>query len=114
MLAEGSDAAALTRSIPLRDALEDALICYAQNGEALRPEQGYPLRLLIPGWEGNTCIKWLRRLKLGTAPFMTREETSKYTDVMPDGTARQFTLVMDAKSVITTPVGRATDSPWLC
>jgi sulfane dehydrogenase subunit SoxC len=105
MLAEGSDAAAMTRSIPLAPAIEEALLCYAQNGEALRPEQGYPLRLLLPGWEGNICIKWLRRLKLGKAPFMTREETSHYTDLMPDGTARQFTLVMEAKSVITAPSG---------
>lgn len=105
MLAEGSDAAAMTRSLPLAEIMEEALLCYAQNGEALRPEQGYPLRLLIPGWEGNTCIKWLRRLKLGAAPFMTREETSQYTDLMPDGKARQFTMVMEAKSVITTPSG---------
>lgn len=105
MLAEGSDAAAMTRSLPLASILEEAILCYAQNGEPLRPEQGYPLRLLIPGWEGNTCIKWLRRLKLGRAPFMTREETSQYTDLMPDGTARQFTMVMDAKSVITSPSG---------
>mgnify|MGYP001294414623 CR=1 FL=1 len=105
MLAEGSDAAAMTRSLPVGEILNEALLCYAQNGEALRPEQGHPLRLVIPGWEGNTCIKWLRRLKLGTAPFMTREETSHYTDLMPDGTARQFTMVMDAKSVITTPSG---------
>ncbi len=105
MLAEGSDAAAMTRSLPLALLIEEALLCYAQNGEPLRPEQGYPLRLLLPGWEGNTCIKWLRRLKLGTAPFMTREETSQYTDLMPDGTARQFTMVMEAKSVITSPSG---------
>jgi sulfane dehydrogenase subunit SoxC len=105
MLAEGSDAAALTRSIPLADILDEALLCYAQNGEALRPEQGYPLRLLLPGWEGNACIKWLRRLKLGTEPYMTREETSHYTDLMPDGKARQFTMVMEAKSVITSPSG---------
>ncbi len=105
VLAEGSDAAALTRSLPLAEVLKDALLCYGQNGEALRPEQGYPLRLVIPGWEGNTCIKWLRRLKLGTAPFMTREETSRYTDLMPDGTARQFTFVMEAKSVMTSPSG---------
>jgi sulfane dehydrogenase subunit SoxC len=105
MLAEGSDAAAMTRSIPLAAALDEALLCYAQNGEALRPEQGYPLRLLLPGWEGNTNVKWLRRLKLGAAPFMTREETSHYTDLMPDGTARQFTFVMEAKSVITSPSG---------
>ena len=105
MLAEGSDAAAMTRSLPLAHVIEEALLCYAQNGEPLRPEQGYPLRLLLPGWEGNTCIKWLRRLKLGTAPFMTREETSHYTDLMPDGRARQFTMVMEAKSVITRPSG---------
>ncbi|MBP8154634.1 MAG: sulfite dehydrogenase, partial [Nitrospira sp.] len=105
VLAEGSDSAAMTRSLPLAEVLKDALLCYAQNGEALRPEQGYPLRLVLPGWEGNTCIKWLRRLKLGTAPFMTREETSRYTDLMPDGTARQFTFVMEAKSVITGPSG---------
>jgi len=105
VLAEGSDAAALTRSIPLSSSLKDALLCYAQNGEPLRPEQGYPLRLLIPGWEGNTCVKWLRRLKLMANPAMTREETAKYTDLMPDGTARQFTLEMDAKSVITSPSG---------
>jgi sulfane dehydrogenase subunit SoxC len=105
VLAEGSDAAVLTRSLPLAEALNEALLCYAQNGEALRPEQGYPLRLVIPGWEGNTCIKWLRRLKLGTAPFMTREETARYTDLMPDGKARQFTFVMEAKSAITWPSG---------
>ena len=105
MLAEGSDAAALTRSLPVDRVLEDALLCYAQNGEALRPEQGYPLRLLVPGFEGNTCIKWLRRLKLVSAPLMTREETSKYTDLMPDGIARQFTFDMEAKSVIMAPSG---------
>ena len=107
MLAEGSDAAGLDRSVPLTDdVLEDALICYGQNGEALRPEQGYPLRLLLPGMEGNISVKWLRRLKLGSAPFMTRWETAKYTDLMPDGKAYQFSLVMEAKSVITTPSGR--------
>ncbi|MFM8552412.1 MAG: sulfite dehydrogenase [Nitrospiraceae bacterium] len=108
MLAEGSDAGAMARSIPLAQAMAEALICYAQNGEALRPEQGYPLRLLLPGWEGNANVKWLRRLKLGIAPWMTRDETSHYTDLMPDGTARQFTLVMDAKSVITSPSGGQT------
>ena len=105
MLAEGSDAAAMTRSIPLASVLDEALVCYAQNGAALRPEQGYPMRLLLPGWEGNASIKWLRRLELGATPWMTREETSRYTDLMPDGTARQFTFVMEAKSVITSPSG---------
>ena len=107
MLAEGSDAAGLTRSVPLTgDVLSEAVVCYGQNGEALRPEQGYPLRLLLPGLEGNINVKWLRRLKLGTAPFMTRWETSKYTDLMPDGSAYQFSLVMEAKSVITNPCSR--------
>ena len=105
MLAEGADAAGMTRSVPIAKALDDALLVYAQNGERLRPEQGYPLRLFLPGYEGNTNVKWLRRLKLGDQPFQTREETSKYTDLMPDGTARQFTFVMEAKSVITFPSG---------
>jgi sulfane dehydrogenase subunit SoxC len=105
LLAEGADAAAMSRSVPLDRALDDALLVYAQNGEMLRPEQGYPLRLLLPGLEGNISIKWLRRLKAAAAPFMTREETSKYTDLLPDGSARQFTLVMEAKSVIVRPSG---------
>ena len=107
VLAEGADAAALTRSVPLTDeVLSEAIVCYAQNGEALRPEQGYPVRLLLPGFEGNINIKWLRRLKVGSAPFMTRWETAKYTDLLPNGTAYQFSLVMEAKSVITSPSGR--------
>jgi sulfane dehydrogenase subunit SoxC len=106
ILAEGADAAAMTRSIPLAKALDDALLVYGQNGEMLRPEQGYPLRLLLPGYEGNMNIKWLRRLKVGDAPFQTREETAKYTDLMPDGTARQFTFAMAVKSVITAPSAR--------
>lgn len=105
ILAEGSDAAGMTRSIPIEKAWDDALIAYAQNGERLRPEQGYPLRLFLPGFEGNMSVKWLRRLKVGDQPFETREETSKYTDLMPNGIARQFTFVMEAKSVITRPAG---------
>ena len=105
VLAEGSDSAMMTRSVPLEKMLTDALLAYGQNGEAIRPEQGYPLRLLLPGYEGNTNIKWLRRLEISDKPFMTREETSKYTDLMADGKARQFTLTMEAKSVITFPSG---------
>jgi sulfane dehydrogenase subunit SoxC len=112
MLAEGSDAAGLDRSVPLtEEVLNEAMICYGQNGEALRPEQGYPLRLFLPGWEGNINVKWLRRLKLGPSPFMTRWETAKYTDLMPDGKAYQFTLVMEAKSVITYPSGQQRIQP---
>jgi len=102
-LAEGADACLLARSIPVAKAMDDALIVWAQNGEPLRPEQGYPLRLLLPGYEGNANVKWLRRLELGTAPWMTRWETSKYTDPLPNNTARQFSFDMDAKSVITSP-----------
>jgi sulfane dehydrogenase subunit SoxC len=102
-VAEGQDAAVMARSIPIEKAWDDALIAYGQNGEALRPPQGYPARLLLPGWEGNMQIKWLRRIELTDQPAMTREETSHYTDPLPDGTARQFSFVMDAKSIITSP-----------
>ena len=105
MLAEGADAAAMTRSVPIEKAFDDALLAYAQNGERLRPEQGYPLRLLLPGYEGNASVKWLRRLKFGVGPWETREETSKYSWIMPDGTVRQFNFVIEAKSVITAPSG---------
>ena len=113
LLAEGADAAAMTRSIPIERALDDALLVYAQNGEMLRPEQGYPLRLLMPGLEGNVSVKWLHRLKAAAGPFMTREETSKYTDLLPDGTARQFTLMMETKSVIVRPSGTQRITPGL-
>jgi len=102
-LAEGGDAAKMTRSIPVSKGLDDAMIVYAQNGEAIRPQQGYPARLLLPGWEGNTSIKWLRRIEVADAPFMTREETSKYTEPVKDGKIRQFSFTMDARSVITYP-----------
>jgi sulfane dehydrogenase subunit SoxC len=102
-LAEGQDAALLTRSIPTEKAYDDAMIAYGQNGEAIRPEQGYPARLLLPGWEGNANVKWLRRIELSDRPFMTREETSKYTDPLTNGTARQFSFLMDARSLITYP-----------
>ena len=105
ILAEGSDAAMMTRSVPIDKAWNDAMLVYAQNGEAIRPEQGYPLRLLLPGFEGNTHIKWLRRLEISDKPFMTREETSKYTDLLDGGKARQFSFDMEAKSVITFPSG---------
>ncbi len=105
LLAEGGDAAVMTRSIPFEKAMKDCLLAYGQNGEAIRPEQGYPLRLFVPGYEGNMSIKWLRRIEVSDAPFMTREETSKYTDLMPDGSALQFSFFMEAKSVITYPSG---------
>lgn len=103
ILAEGGDAAVMSRSVPLDKALDDAMLAYVQNGEAIRPEQGYPVRLLLPGWEGNAQVKWLRRIEVTDRPTMTRDETSRYTDPLKDGTARQFSFVMDAKSIITFP-----------
>jgi len=105
VVAEGADAAALTRSIPIEKCLDDAMLAYSQNGERLRPQQGYPLRLLLPGFEGNMNVKWLRRLHVTAEPAYSREETSKYTDLMPDGTSREFTFYMEAKSIITKPSG---------
>lgn len=107
LLAEGADAAGLDRSIPMEKVLDDCMVAWGMNGEALRPEQGYPLRLVVPGWQGNMWVKWLRRLKVGDQPWMTREETSKYTDLLADGRSRRFTWVMDAKSVITSPSPQA-------
>jgi sulfane dehydrogenase subunit SoxC len=108
VIAEGADACRMMRSIPLAKALESSLLAYGQNGEAIRPAQGYPLRLINPGWEGNTNVKWLRSLKLTDQPYMARDETSKYSDLMPDGKARIFTYAMEAKSVITFPSGGQT------
>lgn len=102
-LAEGGDACLMARSVPMSKAWDDALVVWAQNGEPLRPAQGYPLRLLLPGWEGNINIKWLRRLELGTRPWRTRWETSKYTDPVPGGRAREFSFENDVKSVISSP-----------
>lgn len=107
LLVEGGDASGMNRSLPLEKALDDCLLAFKMNGEALRPEQGYPLRLVVPGWEGNIWIKWLRRIEVDDKPWLTREETSKYTDLMADGRARRFTFVMDAKSVITNPSPQA-------
>lgn len=103
VVAEGADAATMARSIPIDKALEDVLVALWQNGERLRPEQGYPLRLVLPGYEGNMGIKWLHRIKLTRAPLHARDETSHYTDLLPDGKALQFTFVMGVKSVITQP-----------
>jgi sulfane dehydrogenase subunit SoxC len=105
IIAESADACRFQRSIPLAKALDDILLAYGQNGEAIRPEQGYPLRLVVPGWEGSTHVKWLQRLLITDQPHMTRDETSKYSDLMPDGKARLFTFAMETKSVVTFPSG---------
>jgi sulfane dehydrogenase subunit SoxC len=114
ILAEGADACKMQRSLPMDKAMDDILVAWGQNGEALRPEQGYPLRLVVPGWEGNVSVKWLRRIEASDQPFMTRDETARYTDLMPDGTARMFTFVMDAKSIITYPSGGQRVKPGFC
>ena len=113
-LAEGGDACKLARSIPIAKAWDDAMIVWAQNGEPLRPAQGYPMRLLLPGFEGNSNVKWLRRLELGTKPWMTRWETAKYTDPRPDHKADMFTFAQQAKSIITSPShpGRIASPGW--
>ncbi|MHB8679188.1 MAG: sulfite dehydrogenase [Rudaea sp.] len=105
ILAEGADGAGLTRTIPIDFALNDVLVAYGQNGEMLRPEQGYPLRLLVPGVQGISSVKWLRRLKVGDEPWNSREESLQYSDLMPDGMSRQYTWIQEAKSVITSPSG---------
>ena len=107
LMVEGADASGMNRSLPIEKALDDCLVAFKMNGEALRPEQGYPLRLVVPGWEGNMWIKWLRRIEVGDQPWHAREETSKYTDLLDNGTARRFTYEMDAKSVITNPSPQA-------
>ena len=104
---EGADASSNGRSIPMEKALNDVLVAFKANGEALRKEHGYPVRLVVPGWEGNMWVKWLRRIELTTQPVESREETSKYTDTMADGSSRKHTWVMDAKSVITSPSPQA-------
>jgi sulfane dehydrogenase subunit SoxC len=106
MLAEGGDAAGVARSIPLTDEImNEAIVAYGQNGEPLRPAHGFPIRLIVPGFEGNLHIKWLRRLKFGDQPWMTRWETARYTQLLADGKAKQFQLRMEANSVITSPSG---------
>jgi len=103
VIAEGADSAAMSRSIPLAKALDDALVCLYQNGERVRPSNGYPVRLLLPGFEGNMNVKWLRRLKLAAEPAMTKDETSKYTILLRDEKAWQFVFPMEVKSIITRP-----------
>jgi sulfane dehydrogenase subunit SoxC len=105
LLAEGADGASLTRTIPLEMALDGVMVCYGQNGEMLRPEQGYPLRLLVPGVQGVSSVKWLRRIEVGDQPWNTREEALHYIDLMPGGKHRQYTWIQEAKSVITSPSG---------
>ena len=113
VLFEGADGAGHIRSMPLDKVLDDCMLVYAQNGEMLRAEQGYPLRLFVPGWEGNVSVKWLRRIKVGDQAWNARSETARYTDPMPDGKWRQFSFVMECKSVITRPSGGMSIKPGI-
>jgi sulfane dehydrogenase subunit SoxC len=103
MLAEGSDNAGNPRTIPVDKAMDDIMVVWAQNGEALRPEQGYPIRLVVPGWEGNLNTKWLKRLEFSDKPWHSKEETSKYTKLQKSGKAIQYFWVNEVNSVITSP-----------
>jgi sulfane dehydrogenase subunit SoxC len=105
ILAEGADGSALTRTISIEAALSDVIVAYGQNGEMLRPENGYPLRLIVPGVQGVSNVKWLRRLEVGDRPWNAREESLHYVDLMPDGTHRQYSWIQEVKSVITSPSG---------
>jgi sulfane dehydrogenase subunit SoxC len=103
LIAEGADSASMSRSIPLAKAMDDTLVCLYQNGERVRPSNGYPMRLLLPGFEGNMNVKWLRRLKLVAEPVMSKDETSKYTVLLSDEKAWQFVFPIEVKSLITRP-----------
>ena len=103
LIAEGADAAAMNTSLPIEKALDDTLVALYQNGERIRPENGYPMRLILPGWEAVLNVKWLHRLQAAREPVMARNETAQYTELQPSGKARQFTFLMDAKSLITHP-----------
>jgi sulfane dehydrogenase subunit SoxC len=105
LVAEGADASGNERSIPMAKAMDDVLVAYGQNGEAVRPENGYPLRLIVPGWTGNINVKWLRRIKVVNQPYLTRMDGVGQPTLMPDGKARQLQFIIEAKSVITSPSG---------
>jgi sulfane dehydrogenase subunit SoxC len=105
IVAEGSEKGKHTKSIPIEKAMDDVLVAYGQNGEALRPQQGYPIRLLVPGWEGINNVKWLRRIKLVNEPYMGMWESTKYPSLRADGLSRWFQFEMGPRSVITRPSG---------
>lgn len=103
ILAEGSDGSGMTRTIAIERALDDVIVAWGMNGEMLRPENGYPLRLLVPGVQGVSSVKWLRRIEVGDKPYGSKDEAIHYIDQMPDGMYRQYTSIQECKSVITTP-----------
>ena len=114
LVAEGADAPALSRSVPLKKALDDAMVALYQNGERLMPGNGYPMRLLLPGYEGNMNVKYLRRLKLVEQPAMSYYESRTYSQILPSGKAYRFYFLQEVKSFITQPSpGLAMKGPGL-
>ena len=103
ILAEGADGSSMTRTIDISRAMDDVIVAWGMNGEMLRPENGYPLRLVVPGVQGVSWVKWLRRIEVGDMPYATKDEAIHYVDAMPDGMLRQYTSIQECKSVITTP-----------
>lgn len=108
VLAEGADGSSMTRTISLETAMDDVIVAWGMNGEMLRPENGYPLRLVVPGVQGVSWVKYLRRIEVGDKPYATKDEAIHYIDLQPDGQHRQYTSIQECKSVITTPSGGQT------
>lgn len=106
VIAEGADAGSHARSLPLQALRQHGMLALFQNGERLRPSQGYPMRLFVPGWEGNANVKWLHRLEFSDQPAHTKDESGLYTQVLADGRIQRFALTMEVKSVITRPSGQ--------
>ncbi len=105
VLAEGADGSSMTRTVSIEQALDDCIVAWGMNGEMLRPENGYPLRLVVPGVQGVSWVKYLRRIEVGDQKWGTKDEVLHYVDLMPDGLHRQYTGIQECKSVITTPSG---------
>ena len=106
VLAEGADGSSMTRTISMSLITSgEVIVAYGQNGEMLRPENGYPLRLVVPGVQGVSWVKYLRRIEVGDMPWAAKDEAIHYIDLMPDGTHRQYTNIQECKSVVTTPSG---------
>jgi len=106
VLAEGADGSSMTRTIPMEMVESgEVLVAYGQNGEMLRPEQGYPLRLVVPGVQGVSWVKYLRRIEVGDKPYASKDEAIHYIDLMPNGQHRQYSSIQECKSVVTTPSG---------
>ncbi|MDG1107924.1 MAG: sulfite dehydrogenase [Burkholderiaceae bacterium] len=108
VLAEGADGSSMTRTISMETAMDDVIVAWGMNGEMLRPENGYPLRLVVPGVQGVSWVKYLRRIEVGDKPYATKDEAIHYIDLQPDGQHRQYTSIQECKSVITTPSGGQT------